>query len=120
MENIDPKYLAAWREHFNRQDAESRVHAARARKDLAKAVEILKTYGVKRVFLFGSLCRPGRFYPGSDIDLAAEGIPAQLFNRAAADLMMSMDWPIDLKPLEELDDLLHDIILEKGEQIYAA
>ena len=37
MENIDPKYIAAWREHFNRQDAKSRVRAARARKDLRRA-----------------------------------------------------------------------------------
>ena len=58
--------------------------------------------------------------PGSDIDLAVEGIPSNLFIRAAADLMMSMDWPIDLKPLEELEDLLRDIIIKKGELIYAA
>ncbi len=120
MEMINPKYLAVWREHFTKQDSESRALATRARKDLTEAVEILKKYGAKRVFIFGSLCRTGRFYPGSDIDLAVEGIPSQLFIRAAADLMMSMDWPIDLKPLEELDDLLRDMIIKKGEQIYAA
>jgi predicted nucleotidyltransferase len=120
MEKIDPKYIAFWRDHFNRQDAESRMRAARARKDLTKAIEILRKYGVKRIFLFGSLCRPDRFYPGSDIDLAAEGIPSHLFNRAAADLMMAMDWPIDLKPLEEVDDSFRSMILRKGEQIYAA
>jgi hypothetical protein len=49
-----------------------------------------------------------------------EGIPSQLFIRAAADLMMSMDWLIDLKPLEELDDSFRDMIFKKGEQIYAA
>ena len=120
MEMINPKYLAAWREHFTKQDAESRALAGRARKDLTKAVEILKKYGAKRIFIFGSLCQTGRFYPGSDIDLAVEGIPSELFIRTAADLMMSMDWPIDLKPLEELDDLLRDIIIKKGELIYAA
>ena len=32
--------------------------------------------------------------------------------------MMSMDWLIDLKPLEELDDSFRDMIFKKGEQIY--
>jgi hypothetical protein len=40
--------------------------------------------------------------------------------RAAADLMMSMDWLIDLKPLEEVDDSFRSMIIRKGEQIYAA
>jgi predicted nucleotidyltransferase len=119
MEKIDPKYIASWREHFTKQETESRALAARARRDLTKAVEILKAYGAKRIFIFGSLCRPGRFHPGSDIDLVVEGIPAQFFMRAAADLMMSIDWPIDLKPLEGLDDLIRDTIFKKGEQIYA-
>jgi predicted nucleotidyltransferase len=120
MEMIYSKYLVAWQKYFSKQESESHALAARARKDLAKAVEILKKYGAKRVFIFGSLCRTGRFYPDSDIDLAVEGIPAKLFNRAAADLMMSMNWPIDLKPIEELDELIHGMIIKKGELIYAA
>ncbi len=120
MEMINPKYLTAWREHFTKQDSESRALAARARKDLTKAVDILKKYGAKRVFIFGSLCRTGRFYSGSDIDIAVEGIPSQFFIRSAADLMMAMDWLIDLKPLEDLDDSFRDMIIKKGEQIYAA
>ena len=83
MEMTNSKYIASWRKHFARQDAESHTLAIQARKDLTKAVEILKKYGAKRIFIFGSLCRPGRFYPGSDIDLAVEGIPPQRFNRAA-------------------------------------
>ena len=118
MEKIDPKYLTAWRNHFAKQDAESLALAARAREDLPKAVEILKKYGAKRIVIFGSLCRTGQFHPGSDIDLAVEGIPSRYFIRAAADLMMSMDWPIDLKPLEELGDLFRDMIIKKGELIY--
>ena len=120
MDLNNSKYVAAWRKHFTEQDAESRALATRARKDLAQAVEILRRYNAKRVFLFGSLCQPGRFYPGSDIDLAVEGIHAKLFNRAAADLMMSMDWPVDLKSLEDVNESFRSMILRKGEQIYAA
>ena len=119
METVGPKYLTAWQNRFAMRDSESRELATRARADLVEAAEILKKYGAKRILIFGSLCRTGQFHSGSDIDLAVEGIPPQHFIRAAADLMMSMDLPIDLKPLEELDDLFRDMINKKGELIYA-
>lgn len=119
MGKIDPKYLIAWRNRFADRDSESRKLAARARKDLAGATEILKKYGAKQIFVFGSLCRSDRFHSGSDIDIAVEGIPPEQFIRAAADLMMAVDFPIDLKPLEELDDVFRDLIKKNGELIYA-
>jgi len=119
MKTVDPKYLTAWRSRFAMRDSESRELAVRARTELAGAVEILRKYGAKRIFIFGSLCRTGRFHSRSDIDLAVEGIPPQSIIRAAADLMMFTDLPIDLKPLEELDDLFRDMINKKGELIYA-
>ena len=119
MQKISPKYLTAWRDRFARRASVSRKLAARARKDLTGATEILKKYGAKRIFVFGSLCRTDRFHPGSDIDIAVEGIPPEQFIRAAADLMMAVDFPIDLKPLEELDDVFRDLIEKNGELIYA-
>jgi predicted nucleotidyltransferase len=85
---------------------------------LPEAVAILKKYGAKRIILFGSLCRAERFHRGSDIDLAVEGIPPNKFIRAGADLMMALDWPIDLKPLEEVDEFFREMILKKGEVIH--
>lgn len=119
MKKVDPKYLIAWRSRFARRDSESRELAARARKELPVATEILKKYGAERIFVFGSLCRADRFHSGSDIDIAVEGIPPEQFIRAAADLMMAADFPIDLKPLEELDDVFRDLIKKNGELIYA-
>ena len=119
MEKIDPKYISSWRRRFDAFEAESQEIAARARGDLNKAVPILKRYGAKRILLFGSLCRSGRFYPDSDIDLAVEGIPVKDVTRAAADLMMAMDWPTDLKPLEEVSDFFRSRIVEEGEVLYA-
>ena len=84
-----------------------------------KAVPILKRYGAKRILLFGSLCRSGRFHSDSDIDLVVEGIPVKDVTRAAADLMMAMDWPTDLKPLEEVSDFFRSRIVEEGEVLYA-
>ena len=37
----------------------------------------------------------------------------------AADLMMAMDWPTDLKPLEEVGDFFRSRIVEEGEVLYA-
>ena len=119
MEKVDSKYLIAWRNRFAKRDSESRELVARAREDLTGATEILKKYGAKQIFVFGSLCRTDRFHSGSDIDIAVEGIPPQHFIRAAADLMMAVDFPIDLKPIEELDDYFRDMIHQKGELIYA-
>jgi predicted nucleotidyltransferase len=114
-----PEYIETWRRRFAAQEAESRALAAQARLALNEAVAILKNHGAKRIILFGSLHQGERFHRGSDIDLAVEGIPPQKFIRASADLMMALDWPIDLKPLDEVDDFFRKIILQKGEVIYA-
>ncbi|NUO80956.1 nucleotidyltransferase domain-containing protein [candidate division KSB1 bacterium] len=111
-------YAAAWQRRFAEQRAIARALAERARAELPKAVAILKSYGVKRVILFGSLCRPEKFHQRSDIDLAASGIPPEKFMRASADLMMALDWPVDLKPWEELDDFFREMIEKRGEVLY--
>lgn len=119
IEMVESKYIEGWRRRFAEQEAESRALAAQARGILPEAVAILKKHGAKRVILFGSLCREGRFHRGSDIDLAVEGLPPQKFFRAGADLMMALDWPVDLKPLEEIDDFFREMIIKQGEVIHA-
>ncbi|MBW1789589.1 MAG: nucleotidyltransferase domain-containing protein [Deltaproteobacteria bacterium] len=119
MQSIDPKLISSWQQRFAQREAESLALAERARADLPEAVQILKKYGAKRIVLFGSLCNPDRFHPGSDIDLAVEGIPSRDFNRAAADVLMALEYPVDLKPMEKLAPLLRSMIREKGETIYA-
>lgn len=116
---IEAKYLEDWRRRFAEQEAEARALAAQARSVLPEAVAILKKHGAKRIILFGSLGREGRFHRGSDIDLAVAGIPPQKFFRVTADLMMALDWHIDLKPLEEVDAFFREMILKTGEVIYA-
>lgn len=111
-------YHAAWQRRFAEAQSEALARAERARAELPKAVEILRGHGAKRVILFGSLCRPERFHERSDIELAASGIPAEKFIRAATDLMMAIDHPTDLKPWEELDDFFREMILKRGEILY--
>ena len=119
MKKVDSKYLEFWHGRFEKQKAESLALADSARADLKKAIEILRNYGAKRILLYGSLCRSGQFHRRSDIDLVVEGIPPQHFLRAAGDLMMEIDWPIDLKPLEGLDGLFRELVIKRGELIYA-
>lgn len=114
-----PEFIESWRRRFVAQEAESRALAAQARLALTEAIAILRQHGAKRIILFGSLHQGRRFNRGSDIDLAVEGIPPAKFIRAGADLMMALDWPVDLKPLEEVDDFFRKMILQKGELIYA-
>ncbi|MFQ6093713.1 MAG: nucleotidyltransferase family protein [bacterium] len=73
---------------------------------------------VKRIVLFECLAKGDRFRPSSDIDLAVEGLKRKDFVRAYADLMLALNWPIDLKPLEEIDGLFREMILKREKIIY--
>lgn len=60
---------------------------------------------MRRVVLTGSLAR-GEFRVGSDIDLAAEGIPDDRFFRAGADLEAAAGGlHVDLVPIESADSV---------------
>ena len=113
------QYRRAWQERFGRERERERESEAAARQALPRAVEILRGHGATRVWLFGSLACDGRFRPGSDIDLAVEGIPPNRIDRALADLMMALDFPVDLKLLESVDEHFRQAILERGVSIHA-
>ena len=114
---LKEEYQAGWRRRFSRRDLEAQASAEAARGALEEAVAILKGHGATRVILFGSLLS-GSFHPRSDIDLAVEGIPKAAFTRAFADLMMALDWPVDLKPLEEVDPAFREVVRAKGTVLY--
>lgn len=103
MSEFEP-YLRAWRERWRRK-READEKAAREAREIADrlADHLRDVYGVSRVVLVGSLAR-GDFRVGSDIDLAAEGIPDDRFFRAGADLEAAAGGPhVDLVPLESAD-----------------
>lgn len=110
-------YAEAWRRRFEQKEAESRAAAEAARKSPGKAVDILRGHGATKVVLFGSLCS-GSFHPRSDIDLAVEGIPRLAWTRAFADVMMALDHPVDLKPIEEVEPSFREAILRRGDVLY--
>jgi len=116
MSEFEP-YLRAWRERWQRQRVADAEAAGEARKIAERLAEQLRTdYGVRKVVLAGSLAR-GDFRVGSDIDLAAEGIPDDRFFRAGAELeRVAGGLRVDLVPLESanpayLADLARDGIV---------
>ena len=103
---------------MRRERKQEKSRAELALAALPGAIEVLKKYGARRVILFGSLARGNRFRSDSDIDLAVEGVKPEDFLRAYADLMLTMDWPVDLKPLEEIKGFLKEMISKRGKVVY--
>jgi predicted nucleotidyltransferase len=85
-------------------------------ESLQQARELLVAYGARRVWLFGSLAA-GHPKPDSDIDLAAEGIDADVYFKALADLMALFQAPVDLVRWEDAPASLRDRILVEGRQL---
>jgi len=89
-----------------------------ARKELSKIISLLvEKYDAQRIILFGSL-KTGDFNESSDIDLAVEGIKAENFFQALAAVNRISRFPIDVKPLEELEPYFRSRIDLEGEVIY--
>lgn len=69
------------------------------KKDIQKAVEILKEAGCAEVFLFGSLASQ-EYKNTSDIDLAIRGCPQGKFFHLLGKLLLELEHPADLVNLD--------------------
>lgn len=78
---------------------------------------LAKTYGLKRVYLFGSLAE-GLFFKGSDIDIAIEGMDFANYLKALAEYNYIKNIHLDILSLEFCPPELKEVILEKGKLIY--
>ncbi len=117
--NIDiENYVKGWRKRIERERHQMDTRYLNARMTIPMIIEILKKYDVEKIILFGSICQREDFHKHSDIDIAVVGLQDQLFFKAFGELMMKLDFEIDLKPYEQLDPLMKDQILKKGEIIY--
>ncbi len=110
-------YVAYWRRRQAEERDRSRRLSRQARMDAARIAAMLRRdFGVTRVVLFGSLAQD-RFLPDSDIDLAVAGLPASAFFSALAAASTLSRFPVDLKPLEDLDPHFRSRVLATGEEI---
>jgi predicted nucleotidyltransferase len=82
------------------------------------AAMLKKRFGAKRVILFGSLAHAAWFTPGSDIDLAVEGLAKDAYWQAwrMAEELIS-DRAIDLVELETVRESLLRAIQRHGVEL---
>jgi len=78
---------------------------------------LVRNYPVRKVILYGSVIEPGRFKKTSDIDIAVEGLPKKHHFEALALLMEASPFEVDLKPIEEVSELLRQRMV-KGKVLY--
>lgn len=75
-------------------------HMARLAEHLPQLADGLRRLGASEVWLFGSLAT-GTCTAGSDVDLAVVGLPRAAYFDALAELMASVQAPVDLVRLED-------------------
>ena len=85
------------------------------RKDIHRAVTILKEAACSHVYLFGAL-GGGRIHRASDIDLAIRGCPKGQFIHLLGRLLRELEHPVDLIRLDTPDAFAH--YLEKEGELH--
>lgn len=114
--------LKQYKQSWDKQTAEEKRVSEKLRKDALKNAWKMKDilvgeFQATRVVLFGSVLEKGGFCMDSDIDLAVEGIPKKSYITALARLISESPYEIDLKPLEEVGELLKQRIMT-GKVLY--
>ncbi len=102
-----------------RKIAESRRRES-LRSEARRLAKLLEDEGFVflRVYLWGSTVRNKPLSPWSDIDLVIEGLAPELFFKAYASVLKKTGHPVDLIPLEEMEEAVRDKLEREGEVIY--
>jgi predicted nucleotidyltransferase len=80
-------------------------------------IRIAREYGVRKVWLFGSMLDPNPETDPNDIDLAVEGVPKGKFIDFFAQLIDALPRSVDLVPMDEKPPM--SILVRKhGKVIY--
>jgi len=110
-------YASGWRRRLRADMAQRDTRVREALSAAQKCAQVLyEDYGVREVYLFGSLNEPERFHDRSDIDLVVDGLPPRLYFKALAELwrLLPQGMQLDLIPLEDADSELHERVLKEG------
>ncbi len=87
----------------------------RAQSDARRIAAFLRTEGARRVIGFGSAFAPDRrFTPGSDLDVAVEGLPPGRYFGALARAREMTPFPLDLLSLETALDYMRESVRKEG------
>ena len=118
MPKYDP-YKKAWEKRRRKTADRNRRFSIQVREDARRIADHLGSrYGVKRVFLFGSILEEEKFNENSDLDMAVVGMKKADFYKALADISQMTEFNIDLKPLEDCAESFRKRVKEEGELIY--
>lgn len=102
-----------------RQVEETASIRSDARNKAEAVARLLKEkYGVKRVILFGSICRNAYLHKGSDIDLMVEGLNMEDLLHAGFDAWTTAKpFDVDLIPMERAAGAIVENAKKEGIEI---
>jgi len=89
-----------------------------AEKELKKAVEIAKKYGVGELYIIGSALH-GSAEEARDYDFAVRDVPPGDFFKFYGELTREMSKTVDLIDLSGKKTKFKDIVLREGRLVYA-
>ncbi|MDP2681984.1 MAG: hypothetical protein Q8P28_04135 [Deltaproteobacteria bacterium] len=114
--------IAAYKKGWELIERREKVLQEKRRAEALKIAEDLKDilvqeFKVSRVILFGAVLKKHGFDMDSDIDIAVEGLAKKSYFKAVARLMMQSQFPVDLKPMEDVRESVRKRIA-KGVALY--
>lgn len=83
------------------------------KRDIYKAIKILKENNSKEIFIFGSLVN-GNYNENSDIDIAVRGLSQDKFYKVASILLFELEKEFDLIDLDDEQNRFSQILLKIG------
>lgn len=83
---------------------------------IKSAAIVLKHHGARNVYLFGSTAK-NTMHKDSDIDMAVEGLPPEVFFKAMGEVHNILGRPLDLIDLDEQNPFTQ-YIKQEGKLMY--
>ena len=83
------------------------------KRDIKKAIKILKENNSKEIFIFDSLVN-GNYNENSDIDIAVRGLSQDKFYKVASILLFELENEFDLIDLDDEQNRFSQILLKIG------
>ena len=122
MGALEDRKVKKYKKYWDERASHDKIAREKLRRQALKVSKrlgeiLISDFHAKKVVLFGSILDKDGFREGSDIDMAVEGLPAELYFAALGRLIMESPFDIDLKPIEEVSPLLKQRI-EKGKVLF--
>jgi predicted nucleotidyltransferase len=114
-------FVEAWEARLKEDREALTARFKTARSDAYRAAKLLvENFGVRRVYMFGSLLDEEEFMMHSDIDLAVEGLDPDVYFSALNKISVVAHHGIhiDLIPIEDAHDFIKARIYSEGIILY--